>query len=193
MKLGRFLCAAMLVATAVSVATFVAKADGVDPRVIVNRGDPDPVNYNGIGPIVKAFDPAGFSLDFIYTGTRPLNSLLFLLTGAPIADTYQCLSDVWAHCIFGPVPSLGDAEEDFGDFDHDSSKTATFAFLFFGAGPCQSDGGVGGECSGSLQKGDTFGVTVDTPEPSTILLLFAGMLPVFLLTRKRWAVHRLSN
>ncbi len=192
MKLVRFLCAAMLVAMAVSVTTFVAKADGVDPRVIVNSDGPDPMNYNGIGPLVEAFDPAGFSIDFVYTGTRPLNSLLFLLTDVPIADTFQCLSNVWEHCIFGPLPSEGDADEDSDDSDRDTSKTTTVAFLFSGGpGQCQSNGGAGGLCPGSLQPQETFGVTVDTPEPSTILLLFAGVLPMFFLTRKRWAV--LSN
>ncbi len=196
MKLVRFLCAAMLIATAVSVATFAAKADGVDPRVIVNSDGPDPMSYNGIGPLIESFDPSGFSIDFVYTGTKPLNSLLFLLTGAPIGDTFQCLSNVWEHCIFGPLPLQGDGDEDSDDFDRDTSKTVTLAFLFFGGpGQCQSDGGVGGVCPGSLQPQETFGVTedVETPEPSTILLLFAGVLPMLFLTRKRWAVHRLSN
>ena len=71
------------------------------------------------------------------------NALLFLLTDVPIADTFQCLSNVWEHCIFGPVPSLGDVDESFSDFDGDN-PTVTFAFLLFGGpGQCQSDGGAG--------------------------------------------------
>jgi hypothetical protein len=173
-----------------SLATAVAKADGVDPRVIVNSDGDNPTGYNGIGPLIESFDPAGFSFDFVYTGTKPLDALLFLLTDVPIADTFQCLSNVWEHCIFGPVPFLGDADESFGDFDRDN-QTVTFAFLLFGSGPCNG----GAECPGFLSTGDTFGVTedVNTPEPSTILLLVAGMLPMLLLTRKRWAAHRLSN
>ncbi len=195
MKLGRLLCVAILLATGISVATSAAKADGVDPRIIVNSDGDNPVSYNGIGPLVEAFDPSGFSIDFVYTGTKPLNALLFLLTDVPIADTFQCLSNVWEHCIFGPVPSLGDVDESFSDFDGDN-PTVTFAFLLFGGpGQCQSDGGAGGVCPGSLQPNATFGVTedVNTPEPSTILLLVAGMLPMLFLTRKRWAAQRLSN
>jgi YD repeat-containing protein len=189
MKLGRLLCVAILVAAGVSVATAVAKADGVDPRVIVNSDGPDPVNYDGQGPLVETFNPDGFSIDFVYTGTSPLTSLHLLLKDVPKGDIFECLSNVWANCTFDTENSVVDT------LSFNEDQTSTLNFFYSGAGPCQNDGGVGGECPGSLESGATFGVTLEVgaPEPSTILLLFAGMLPMLLLTRKRWAVHRLSN
>lgn len=189
MKLVRWLCVAILVAVGISVATAVAKADGVDPRVIVNSDGPDPVNYNGQGPLVETFNPAGFSIDFAYTGTTPLTSLHLQLKDTPKGDIFECFSNVWANCSF----DTEDSAVDTLSFDED--QTSTLNFFFSGAGPCQDNGGVGGQCPGSLNSGATFGVTLDTqtPEPSTILLLVAGMLPMLLLTRKRWVVHRVSN
>ncbi len=187
MKLSRLLCVAILVAAGVSVATAVAKADGVDPRVIVNSDGPDPVNYDGHGPLVETFNPAGFSIDFIYTGTTPLTSLHLQLKDTPKGDIFECFSNVWATCTFDTENSV------VSTLSFDQDQTSTLNFFFSGAGPCQNDGGAGGLCPGSLETGDTFGVTLDTPEPSTILLLIAGMLPMFLLTRKRWAVQRWSD
>jgi hypothetical protein len=179
-----FLLGAMIVA---GMAAVVAQADGLpDPKIIINKGG-DATPYDGSAPITEAFDPGGFSLDFAYTGTTDLDSLTVDLTNVPFGEAFQCFSDIWVECNIGIVQ--GDP----------LTVVLTFDDNYHGApdgtpGPCQNNTPAGGICPGFLTPPvngvpETFSITLNTPEPSSMLLLGAGMVPLFFFGRKRWALN----
>jgi hypothetical protein len=178
-KTSRFLWVVILIGLSAA----VAKADGLnDPRIIIHlTGDPAP--YDGSAPLVESFTDGGFSLGFVYTGSTNLNQLVLNLTNVPIGEIFQCFTDVWVGCAFGVT-----------SFDSET-QTLTYTFLFSDptpgvGGACQNNSPAGGTCPGFLAPGDTFSVTLATPEPSTMLLLLAGLVPLLGFGRKRWRASR---
>jgi hypothetical protein len=191
MKLSRLLLVVAMAAMSMPMLSAVAKADGLaDPRIIVD-GPGDPAVYDGAGPLDLTFSATGFDLGFIYQpdGSSPsdpsgpnLNSLVIDLSEVPVGDVFQCNSDIWVECSLGVI-----------GVDQDGTLVYAISFddLFPGTntpgegGPCQNNTPAGGTCPGFLAPEQTFDAALITPEPSTVLLLVGGLIPLVAFGRKR--------
>jgi hypothetical protein len=97
---------------------------------------------------------------FIWDGPGALTALFVEFTYTP-GELYTCQSDVFALC--GTVaPSVNPATDLEYEFEDGSIA------------PC-------------TPSGDCTGVTAYVPEPSSLLLLFAGLLGLIVFAKKRWA------
>jgi len=195
MKLsGYFLAGALMGAMLLAVGA-PAKADSLaDPKVIT-RGPTDPVcpppegatytcfgAVDGSGTITEALTPQGTTADFSYDGSGGglLTSLTVDITNVPFSDAFQCFSDIWVECkVTSPIA-----------FDPESN-TFTIAVVFDDlsevtnpgqvpglGGACQNNTPAGGTCPGFLSALQGMELSIVTPEPSSALLLLAGLVPI---------------
>jgi hypothetical protein len=134
-------------------------------------------------------------------GAGDLLSLVLTITGAPEGLLYQCTSNVFPDCSIQEPPSICDPVAMtctltvvFQDVsDNDTTDTADGPIpgspLPGGDGIFCNNSGVGGvltDCPGFIGPGQVVSVAIVTPEPSTILLLAAGLIPLLGFGRKRW-------
>ncbi|MHB8755135.1 MAG: PEP-CTERM sorting domain-containing protein [Candidatus Acidiferrales bacterium] len=150
-----------------------ARADAapVDPTVIINGLDPS-CTTSGVtcfssnsvsNPVAMALDPNGLLSPtiFVYNGTSNLDELFVIFSNPMPFEDFTCQSDIFSSCGF--VSTVGTSLSD--DVE-----------LFF-------KGGV-------LTPGEGFTVQVTpTPEPSALILLLTGMLPIMIFGGKRWAAN----
>ena len=193
MKLSSLFVAGILVAAAMVASAQVAKADGViDPRIIINGGgDPscggvgEPACYDGLAPLTTVFNGVDSSSDFVYTGVDPLTSLIVDLSNVPLLAPVSCESDVFVSCSIQPI--------DF--FSTDAGIFLTYQFTFNDTvngvpvdvpSPCVNPFTQGATCAGSIVQGELIHEIIQTPEPSSLALLGAGLIGVFGFGRKRW-------
>ncbi len=194
MKLSRLFVAGILVAAAMVASTQIAKADGVvDPRIIINKGgDPscgapgELPCYDGVGPLTTVFNGVDDSFEFVYSGVNPLTSLVVLLSNVPFAAPVACESDVFVSCTITPFSFTVDPTT--------GGLVLTYQFSFGNLvngipvavpSPCVNPYTQGAVCSGSISQGEVIQELVQTPEPSSLALLAAGLIGVLGFGRKR--------
>lgn len=150
---------------------FVAKADSTsDPKIILQLtgGSGSPVCSSStcdLGTVTYS-NLNGFSGDI--DTTQRVTTLDFGVTGSPLPpEDFTCESIYFAECEV--------TEE--SDPNHTYDLEVTFDCMCTSASSC------------GLPPGDWhFEVTVPSvPEPSTVGLLLCGLVPLFLMGRKRWA------
>jgi len=164
---------ALLIALAFMLSAGLAKADPVDPTVIIN--DPPALDVSsrcpanaiclfglpGVTPTIVLQLVNGFlpPISFQYTG--PTTSTFFVVLDDVLpGETFTCASN-FLSC------SLVSTNIDILDGD-----SVMFAF------------------TGTLNKDTTLTAAVSTPEPSLISQLLIGIVPLLFFGRKYWAVDR---
>jgi PEP-CTERM motif len=147
----------------------VAHADASnDPTVKVNKF-PDPTcpptdsSYSCFSENSQAdplMIPVGSDQNFVWDGAGALTTLFVEFPFNP-SELYTCESNIFAVCgtVYPSVNQSTDAEFEFEDGS---------------IAPCT----VGGDCTG---------VTAGVPEPSSALLLFAGLICLLAFARKQAA------
>lgn len=165
----------------------VAKADGTDPTVGINKcsvGTCGTPSFTGQQTIVLNNTP----LDFKNETGGPIYQLVLSLPET-FGDTYQCFSNIFYTCTINA--SLG-VEEIILNFNFNGGNQ--------GPMECQNSNPVGQTCPGFIAEGDDFeidssgfsstGVSADllTPEPSTLFLLPGGLALLFGAARRRFAL-----
>ncbi|MHB8639028.1 MAG: hypothetical protein ACYDBL_04430 [Candidatus Acidiferrales bacterium] len=163
---------ALLIALALMLSAGLARANPVDPTVILN--DPPDMDVSSSCPanaicifgssvippiivlqLVKGFLPP---ISFQYTG--PTTSTFFVVLDEVLpGETFTCSSNFLSCSLITNI--------DVFDFDNDG---VIFAF------------------NGTLQTGTTLTAAVSTPEPSLISQLLIGIVPLFFFGRKYWIV-----
>jgi PEP-CTERM motif len=193
MKFSRILCTTALLGLALGLSAAAAHADGSDPTVKVNRTPTDPLcNPISDPTCLVAGGSVALNLNGITTldigGTEDILTLSVTFAGVD-GDSYDCFTDIFTTCkiIFHQLPGGG------------FNVTDLFAG---GPGKCLNNGDEdpAGQCAGFLAPGDQIDVqgifpdgtgpveaAVNTPEPSTILLMGLGLGVLFALSRKRVA------
>ncbi|HEY4949358.1 MAG TPA: PEP-CTERM sorting domain-containing protein [Candidatus Acidoferrales bacterium] len=161
----------------------IAKADGGDPVLTTNKfpdpscspapaGDTcfsansqaDPVFFVGTADTVTPPE------NFLWDGTGDLTSLFVEFTFIP-GESYNCASNIYASC--GVVAPSIDPETDL-EFKFTGADLTHPGFI----APCTNVDGVQ-DCEGFTAS------FVGVPEPGSGLLLFAGLISVVALARKR--------
>jgi hypothetical protein len=216
MKISRL---SLMVALVALVAVFAtrAKADGVppDPHFIVdecNGCDASPITAIGdAGFITEAYTTTEIAADFEYftggTDTEDLLSLTATITGAPEGLTYNCVSNVFPDCAIVEPPDPSTC----------NGTTCTLTVVYETLSPpttdpyaadqldtsdpiegspygdgifCNNNGRGLSDCPGFIAPGQVVTMLIQSPEPSSILLLALGLVPVLGFGRKRWGVGR---
>ncbi len=140
-------------------------------------------------------------------GAGDLLSLVLTITGAPEGLLYQCTSNVFPDCSILEPPSdcdpvamtctltvvFDDADladptvdtPDPSDPNPAGAPTGLADAIF-----CNENGHGLSDCPGYIAAGQVISVAIVTPEPSTILLLAAGLIPLLGFGRKRWNAAR---
>lgn len=164
----------------VGLIAFAAKADGVDPVIIINVNGADADATTGT--LTETYTPSGFSVNLI-DDTASLNGIDLTLLDVPDAlgaAAFSCGTNVFDECNVTVVSPLGsDPPEGTEDL------LITYDDYADNSGGCT---GMGvSTCTGVIPEGEGFTVSLSaTPEPSTIALLLCGLVPLFLIGRKRW-------
>jgi len=219
MKIWKLLLAVSLVATWGLMSAAGAKADGLppDPHFQVNLcpvGSTNPACdattitvVGDEGEVTEAYSSTTIAEGFVNNapGAPDLLSLVLTITGAPDGLLYQCTSNVFPDCSIqepptdcDPVAMTCTLTVVFQDeSDVDTVDTADGAITGSPFTPPDgfycNDSGVGGvltDCPGFIAPGQVVSVAIVTPEPSTILLLAAGLIPLLGFGRKRWNAAR---
>ncbi len=188
----------------------VAKADGVptDPHFIVDQCagcDAAAIIASGdAGTVTEEYTTTDVAADFEYftggTDTEDLLSLTVTILDAPEGLLYQCVSNVFPDCAIEEPPSdcngvtctltifYNTAEVPSADGDDELDPTDPIAGSPYGdAILCNNNGHGDSDCPGFIAPGQVVSLLTEVPEPSSLLLLVAGLVPVFGLGRKRWA------
>jgi hypothetical protein len=212
MKFSRLTLMVALVALVPMFATR-AKADGIpnDPHFIADTCplcDADPIIAVGdAGSITEAYTTTEIAADFEYfmggTDTEDLLSLTATITGAPEGLSYQCVSNIFPDCTITEPPTDCNGTTctltiNFGDLDEpgvdipDPTDPVGNPDPYTGGDAilCNNNGHNGGDCPGFIAPGQSISFLIQTPEPSSILLLALGLVPVLGFGRKRWGVSR---
>jgi len=148
----------------VGMSAVVAKADGADPGIHID--DPacavGSTPFNGSMLDVSLTGTAPLA-NLCYTGTSPLTSLSILFAPA-LGESYQFFSNVFlAPPVFSFPPGFVNVLFSGGEIDPNNGLEVSATGL------------------GATEKLDIF---ISTPEPSTVLLLLAGLLPLVWYGRK---------
>jgi hypothetical protein len=176
-KFTRFLGLALLICCAAG----IAKADGGDPTLVTNKfpdpscspapvGDTcfstnsqaDPVFFVGAGSTVTP------PQNFLWDGPGDLTSLFVEFTFVP-GELYTCASNIYATC-----GTVGPSLNPFTDLEYEFTGSDDTHVGFIA--PCTTVDGVQ-DCQGFTAS--------FVPEPGSGLLLFAGLISVVALARKR--------
>jgi hypothetical protein len=218
MKNWKLLLAVSLVATWGLMSAAGAKADGLppDPHFQVNQCPPTnpacdantitvPEDDPTEGEITEAYSSVTISEPWANNqeGAGTLLSLVLTITGAPVGLGYNCESNVFPDCEIVEPPTDCTATTctltvdffDSSDADTVDSTDPPFPGSPFAEGDgfyCNfsGQGGVLTDCPGFIAPGGVVSVAIITPEPSTILLLVAGLIPLLGFGRKRWNAAR---
>lgn len=164
----------LLLVLALTLFTGLAKADPVDPTVIIN--DPPGLTLSTECPsnalclfdlpvptivlqLVKGFLPP---ISFTYTGPDT-NTLYVVLDEVVSGETFTCASNFLSCTLVSTTIDI---------FDHDA-----VVFKFTGAGPPGTF---------ALTTGRTLTASVPAPEPGLMCQLLLGVLPLLFFGRKYW-------
>ena len=183
---------AMMLLVGMSAAT--AKAD--DPTIMTHDpvctpGPGDPGFSGGTLNITLDADD-GYASNFCYTGTTPLEELV-LTFDAPAGILFNFTGGQGAGNPFPDIPSyspLSSSAVDFGYPCNMTTCTLLYTVDFFGPPgiPASVDGvdyGVGvTETAPDPSELLDLSINVSVVEPSTILLLLAGLIPMIWFGRK---------
>jgi hypothetical protein len=212
MKIWKVLLAISLVATWGLMSAAGAKADGLppDPHFQVNQCPPtnpacdantitiDPDDAT-VGEITETYSSVTISEPWANNaeGAGDLLSLVLTILDAPVGLGYQCTSNVFPDCQIVEPPTDCNATTctltvDF--FDNSDNDTVDALDGPIPGSPlpggdgiyCNEDGPGFNDCPGFIGPGQVVSVAIITPEPSTILLLAAGLIPLLGFGRKRW-------
>jgi len=218
MRIWKLLLTVSLVAAWGLMSAAGAKADGLppDPHFQVNQCPPtnpacdantitiDPSD-DTVGEITETYSSVTIAEPWANNapGAGNLFTLVLTILDAPNGLGYQCTSNVFPDCQIVEPPTDCNSltctlTVDFDDqSDLDTVDTADGPILHSplpgGDGIYCNDSGVGGvltDCPGFIGPGQVVSVAIVTPEPSTILLLVAGLIPLLGFGRKRWNAAR---
>jgi hypothetical protein len=197
MKYSRLLVMLALLGV-VAMSSAVAKADGVppDPHFIVNQCTqgangcdvlaitPDPT-VTGQGDITESFAEFQNVLqNYVNDGTTPFTSLVVTIDGTIAGSDWQCFSDIFEECSVAQEDPGGTATEVITFDDDDPSGGPIASGPNAGEFVCENNGAAQGICPGFIAPGEVVS-TLIAPEPSSMLLLTVGLVPVLGLGRKR--------
>jgi hypothetical protein len=166
----------------VGLVAFAAKADGLDPKIIINVNGSDAEATTGT--LTETYTPSGFSVNEV-DNTASLNGIDLTLDDVPDAlgaAAFSCGTNVFDECNVTVVSPLG-SDPPAGTED----LLITFDDYADNSGGCVGVVADASTCTGVIPEGEGFTVSLTaTPEPSTIALLLCGLVPLFLIGRKRW-------
>jgi hypothetical protein len=214
MRIWKLFLAVSLVAAWGLMSAAGAKADGLppDPHFVVNQCPPtnpacdantiviDPDDAT-VGEITEAYSSVTITEPWANNaeGAGDLLSLVLTITGAPDGLLYQCFSSVFPDCSIQEPPTDCDPVamtctltvvfQDDSDLDTVDTADGPIPGSPLPGGDgiyCNHDGPGFNDCPGFIAPGEVVSVAIITPEPSTILLLAAGLIPLLGFGRKRW-------
>ncbi|MGH9864266.1 MAG: PEP-CTERM sorting domain-containing protein [Candidatus Acidiferrales bacterium] len=165
---------ALLIALALMFSAGLAKAGPVDPTVIIDD-PPTPPNcqqvtcFSGNTIVLDLLNGFLPKTGFAYTGSSTLTTLFVVLDDVLPGEVFTCSSNIFlGPCKIGNTQGAND--DDQGQEIDDDEDSIEISFT-----------------GGSLKTNDGITAQVSpTPEPGTMVLLLSGVLPLFLIGRKRW-------
>jgi hypothetical protein len=220
MKIWKLVLAVSLVATWGLMSAVGAKADGLppDPHFQVNQcpvGSTNPACdattitvVGDVGEVSEVYSTTTIAEPFINNADNAVDllALVVTITGAPLVPQgYNCTSNVFADCQIVSPPvcttsctlTVNFDELDLGNPAVDKPDTSDPNPAGAPAGLsdaifCNNSGqpGVLTDCPGYIAVDQVVSVAIVSPEPSTILLLAAGLIPLLGFGRKRWNAAR---